>query len=119
MPWIDAREAATSIIVYGEIYEYFLGRPDFAERDRNLRGVLQIITPLFLSYATLRLYAIIRRQLRPPFGPGLIGDADIMIAATALERDLTVVTTDSDYTRVPGLKVILLNRRTYGRSKDT
>jgi hypothetical protein len=26
-------------------------------------------------------------------------------AATALERNLTVVTTDSDYERVPGLKV--------------
>jgi predicted nucleic acid-binding protein len=28
-----------------------------------------------------------------------------MIAATALERNLTVVTTDRDYERVPGLKV--------------
>jgi len=35
-----------------------------------------------------------------------------LIAATALERDLTVVTTDADYTRVPGLSVMLLDRRT-------
>ncbi len=50
-------------------------------------------------------YAEIRRTLRPPHGPGLIGDIDTLIAATALERHLTVVTTDSDYERVPDLKV--------------
>ena len=35
---------------------------------------------------------------------------DTLIAATALERNLTVVTTDSDYQRVPGLNVMLLTR---------
>jgi predicted nucleic acid-binding protein len=55
-------------------------------------------------------YAQIRRQLRPPHGPGLIGDIDTLIAATALERDLTVVTIDTDFQRVPGLEVMLLTR---------
>jgi predicted nucleic acid-binding protein len=39
----------------------------------------------------------------------LIGDIDTLIAATALERNLTVVTIDSDFQRVPQLKVILLS----------
>jgi predicted nucleic acid-binding protein len=40
-----------------------------------------------------------------PHGPGLISDIDTLIAATTLERNPTVVTTDSDYEQVPGLKV--------------
>ncbi len=51
-------------------------------------------------------YAALRRQLRPPYGPGLIGDIDTLIAATALEYNLTVVTTDSDFSRVPNLNVL-------------
>ena len=43
-------------------------------------------------------------------GPGFIGDVDTLIAATALERYLTVVTLDQDFTRVPGLRVQLLER---------
>jgi len=55
-------------------------------------------------------YADIRRQLRVPHGPGLVGDIDTLIAATALERGLTPVTTDSDFARVPGLQVMMLPR---------
>jgi PIN domain len=51
------------------------------------------------------------RQLRPPHGPGLIGDIDTLIAATALKRGLTVVTTDGDFERVPQLKVMLMTLR--------
>jgi predicted nucleic acid-binding protein len=35
---------------------------------------------------------------------------DTLIAATALERKLTVITYDKDFQRVPGLKVTLLSR---------
>jgi predicted nucleic acid-binding protein len=110
-PWLEAHEAATSILVYGEIVEYLLGRPQFEMRDAQLRRLLREVTPFFLSYSILRRYATIRRQIRPPYGPGLIGDVDVQIAATALERGLTVVTTDTDYTRVPDLSVLLLDRQ--------
>jgi predicted nucleic acid-binding protein len=49
-------------------------------------------------------------MLRPPHGPGLIGDIDTLIAATALVYDLTLVTTDNDFTRVPQLHVMFLPR---------
>lgn len=48
--------------------------------------------------------------MRAPYGTGLIGDIDTLIAATALERNLTVVTIDADFQRVPGLNVLLLPR---------
>ena len=112
-PWLDPHEAATSILVYGEVCEYLMARPNFAARDAQLRRLLREVTPFFLSYSALRRYASLRRQLRLPHGPGLIGDVDVLIAATALERDLTIVTTDADFARVLGLSVMLLDRRTF------
>ncbi len=60
----------------------------------------------------MQRYAELRRQLRPPRGPGLSGDIDTLIAATALEYDLTLVTTDGDFDRVPGLMQLRLDRLT-------
>jgi predicted nucleic acid-binding protein len=49
------------------------------------------------------------RSYSLPFhGSGFIGDVDTLMAATALERHLTVVTLDQDFTRVPALRVHLL-----------
>jgi predicted nucleic acid-binding protein len=72
--------------------------------------LLHEIHPYILTYRTLQRYADIRRALRPPHGPGLIGDIDTLIAATALDRHLTLVTMDTDFQRVPGLTVRLLPR---------
>lgn len=110
-PWLRRREAATSILVYGEVVEHLKGRPDFPRHHAELRELLSEISPHFLTYPILERYADIRRALRPPRGPGVIGDIDTLIAATALERNLTVVTTDSDFERVPDLRVTLLPRR--------
>lgn len=110
-PWIADREAATSALVYAEVVEGLHRFPDLARRTAQLRRLLRTVYPYALTYAILERYAAIRRQLRPPHGPGLIGDIDTLIAATALERDLTVVTTDADFQRVPNLKVMLLPRR--------
>jgi predicted nucleic acid-binding protein len=107
-PWIEREEAATSIVVYGEVIEYFRGLPDFERHRRGLRQLLQGVYPYSLTYATLEHYAEIRRTLRAR--NRLIGDLDTLIAATALERNLTVVTLDQDYQRVPGLSVHLLTR---------
>lgn len=111
-PWIARREAVTSILVYAEVIEYLKGLSDFPRRQRELRTLLREVYPYFLTYAILERYADLRRQLRPPHGPGLIGDIDTLIAATAVERDLSVVTTDRDFERLPALNVMLvqLNR---------
>lgn len=110
-PWLARREAATSALCYAEVVEYLQGLPNAAQRIAQLRRLLRTVYPYSLTYAILERYAAVRRQMRPPHGPGLIGDVDTLIAATALERDLTVVTTDTDFQRVPGLKVMLLARR--------
>ena len=110
-PWIRRQEAATSILVFGEITEYNKSFPDVARRQEQLRQLLREVSPYIPTFEILERYADIRRQLRPPHGAGLIGDIDTLIAATALEHGLTVVTTDTDYERVPGLDLILLPRK--------
>jgi predicted nucleic acid-binding protein len=111
-PWLRAQEAATSILAYAEVMEYIKGFPDFITLHTQLRRLLRHIYPYFLTYRILERYADLRRSLRRPYGPGLIGDIDTLIAATALERNLTVVTIDTDFQRVPNLRVILLSRAT-------
>ncbi len=109
-PWIEQHEAATSVLCYGEVMEYVRGRPDAEQRQAALKRLLRGVRPFGMTYPSLDRYADIRRRLRPPHGPGLIGDVDTLIAATAIERGLTLVTTDSDFQRVPELSVMLLPR---------
>jgi predicted nucleic acid-binding protein len=115
IPFIREHQAATSILVYAEVIEYLKGLPDFPRRRQQLQRLLREIYPYFLTYAIVERYADIRRAMRAPHGPGLIGDVDTLIAATALERNLTVITLDQDFTRVPGLRVQLLETRRSNR----
>ena len=107
-PWILAREVATSILVYGEAIEYLKSDAAFLLRRAELRALLREVAPLALTYPILERYAELRRELRR--SGGLIGDVDTLIAATALDHDLTVVTLDSDFQRVPGLTIMRLTR---------
>jgi tRNA(fMet)-specific endonuclease VapC len=110
-PWMQNRELATSILVYGEVVEHLKSRPDFQRHQQQLRELLAEVQPFFLTYRILERYADLRRALRPPHGPGLIGDIDTLVAATGIERDLTLVTADSDFQRVPNLNVHLIPRQ--------
>lgn len=117
--WFANDEATTSSLVYAEIHEHFLGQPDYFANRRALRRLVRNVPAIRLSYAILERYGVLRRQMRRPHGPGTIGDIDTLIAATALERDLTVVTTDGDFMRVPGLKVLLMLPRSLKASRPT
>jgi predicted nucleic acid-binding protein len=83
-PWIIKGEAATSILVYGEVIEHLRGRPDYLRHQQALRRLLRGVTPWIPTY--------LRRILRPT--GNLIGDMDTLIATTALARNLTLVTSD-------------------------
>jgi predicted nucleic acid-binding protein len=108
-PWVRDDEAATSILVYGEVIEYFRGVPNFEAHRSGLRRLLRAIPPYAITYPIMERYAELRRTMRR--AGGVIGDIDTVIAATALERRLTVVTIDSDYGRVTGLSLMLLTRQ--------
>ncbi len=112
-PWIQRREATTSILVYGEVNEYIRGRPDYAQRHSHLLEFLEEITPFFLTYPIMRRYGDLRRLLRT--SNSLVGDIDTILAATALEQDLTIVTADEDFRRVPGLSLMVVPRSQLSR----
>jgi predicted nucleic acid-binding protein len=102
--------------VYAEVLEGLRSRSAFPALHEALRELLRSIYPFWLTRPILERYSLIRRQLRPPHGPGLIGDIDTLIAATALERNLNVVTCDSDFERVPGLSTIVIPREEFSRA---
>jgi len=106
-PLIEREEAATSILVYGEVVEYVKGFPNFPTHRDNLQTLLEHIIPYPLTYPILERYADILRTLRPQHKD--IGDIDTLIAATAVEYDLTLVTIDTDFDRVPHLKCEVVN----------
>ena len=95
--------------MYCEMVEYVKGFTTFTAYRESLQALLEQIDPLPLTYPILERYADLRRKLRPTYGKGLIGDIDIINAATALEHDLTLLTINTDYGRVPQLKYTLVN----------
>jgi predicted nucleic acid-binding protein len=109
-PWLNRHEVATSILAYAEVAEYIKDMAAAPRRKLQLHTLLGEVYPYFLTYPILERYADIIRSLRKPHGKGLIGDIDTLIAATALERNLAVITYDTDFQRVLGLKVKLLSR---------
>ena len=108
---ILSNTAATSIVVAGEALERVMGRNDYVLLRQQLVQLLSVVYPYSIDLAIMERYASLRRTLRPPYGPGLIGDIDSLIAATAIEHGLTLVTMDGDFARVPGLDLLLVPRR--------
>jgi predicted nucleic acid-binding protein len=109
-PLIIQALAATSMLVYGEIDEYHQSKADYAQRKQILRLLLRRVTPYAPNYAIMERYATIGRVLRAPHGPGIIGDIDTIIAATAMHYRLTLITADSDFARVASLQVFHTDR---------
>ena len=94
-----------SIITYGELYEgaYYSRNPEPALA--GLHAFLEGKEILPLSQAVIERFAIVRgalpRQIRQQ-----IGDIDILIAATALEHELTLLTRNlSDFQHIPDLNL--------------
>jgi len=109
-PLLTQHELATSMIVYGEVTEFIQGYTNAAQRQQDLETLLADIYSYNLTYGVLQRYATLRRAMRRPTGSGVIGDMDTLIAATAIEYSLTLVTVDSDFERVPGLSLLRMDR---------
>ena len=82
--------AAISLITYGEIYEGIYGSADPRASEEGFLNFLSEVVVLPLDEAIMRRFARIRDDLRRQ--GQRIGDLDMLIAATALHHDLTLVT---------------------------
>lgn len=98
---------AVSLISYGELYQGAYYARDAQRALEQLREVLDGIEILLLTQAIMERFAIVRGQLTRNQRQQ-VGDMDLLIAATALEHGLTLVTYNvRDYRLVPGLTLHL------------
>lgn len=109
-PLLTQHELATSMLVYGEVAELIQGYTNATQRQQDLELLLTEVYPYNLTYAILARYAALRRAMRAPHGSGVIGDVDTLIAATAIEHQLTLLTADADFERTPGLSLQRIDR---------
>ena len=101
-PLIRDAQLATSIIVLAEIQEGMLGDPRRDERQPVLDRLLRAVPVFGIDEPTALLFAELRFGLRRD--GQLVGDHDIWIAATALRRDLVLISRDAHFDRFGGLK---------------
>ena len=95
---------AVSIISYGELFEGALGAPDPAPELARFRRFLGRLAVLPLDEPTMERFARIRAELRRR--GQLIPDLDLLIAATAMHHDLTLLTRNvRHFGRIPELKL--------------
>ena len=95
---------AVSIVSYGELFEGAIGAPDPAAELARFRRFLGRLALLPLDDAVMERFAYIRAELRRR--GQLIPDLDLLIAATALHHDLTLLTRNvRHFNRIPKLRL--------------
>ena len=95
---------AISLVTYGEVYEGIYYGRDPAGSERVFRQFLRAVDVLPLTRPIMRRFARLRGDLRRR--GQLIGDPDLLIAATALHHDLTLVTGNrAHFQRIPDLRL--------------
>lgn len=100
--------AGISLITYGEVYEgIYFGR-NRARHEAGFLGALRILDLVPLDQSIMEEFAQVRGELRSQ--GQLIGDFDILIAATALRHELTLATGNTrHYARIARLKLLSAN----------
>jgi predicted nucleic acid-binding protein len=96
---------AMNPITYGEVYEgIYFGR-DRAHYMQLFNNFLDGVRLLDLNTAIMQEFACLRGNLRSQ--GMLIGDFDLLIAATALHHNLILLTNNrTHFQRIPGLTLI-------------
>jgi tRNA(fMet)-specific endonuclease VapC len=96
---------AVSIITYGELYEGAAFAHDPEPALAGLRSFLKGKAILPLTQPIMERFAQIRGSLPRPLRQQ-IGDLDILIAATCLEHNLTLLTRNlKGFQHIPSLKL--------------
>jgi tRNA(fMet)-specific endonuclease VapC len=95
---------AISLITYGEIYDGIYSSNDPRGKETAFLQFLRRVEVLPLTRTIMKRFARVRGQLRRQ--GQMIGDPDILIAATALQHNLSLVTRNlRHFGRIPDLHI--------------
>lgn len=95
---------AISVVTYGEILEGIHYGSDPERHRRDFQQFLRFVDIVGLDTPDFARFAVARGELR--LTGQIIGDLDILIAATAVGNDLTLVTRNlKHFQRIPDLKI--------------
>lgn len=98
---------AISIITYMEAYQGVLRSSDPENAARRFDALLRAIRLVSITTGVARRCATIREELRPKVGRVRQRALDLLIAASAIEHNLTLVTRNAnDYKDIPNLRTI-------------
>lgn len=97
---------ALSILTHSEVHAGILGSRDPKAAERVFRAFMRGVTILGINQRVSRTNARIRRDLRARKLPVDNRSIDLLIAATAITYDLTLLTRNvRDYRDIGGLKI--------------
>ncbi len=95
---------ALSIITYAEVYEGIYYGQERPRHETGFREFLDGVTVLGITRSVARQFALLRGNLRAK--GQLIGQTDLLIATTAIQHNLTLMTRNlKDFERIPDLKI--------------
>jgi len=93
-----------SVIVLAEPYEGVYYSRDTAQSEQKLNDFLESVTLVGMDEATAKIFGRERGRLRA--AGMMIGDMDLLIAATALQYSLTLLTNNRNhFERIEGLRI--------------
>ena len=96
---------AISIVSVAELYEGALNSHDPEHSEKALNDFLRPFQIIDLDIPTCRIFGVERARLRA--AGTLIPDMDMLIGATALRHNLTLLTNNRrHFERLPGLSII-------------
>lgn len=94
-----------SIISVAELYEGVFHARDHLFEEQTLMDFLDVVDVIHLDYSICRIFAQQRVQMRS--AGNIIGDMDILIGATALRHNLTLLSNNRrHFERLEGLNII-------------
>jgi predicted nucleic acid-binding protein len=101
---LPPREVRVSVVTYGEVLEAAFNSANPQARMATVRRLLGATELLPVTEPIMVRFAEIRASLRRR--GALIGDMDLIIGATALEHDLTLLTRNArHFERIPDLRL--------------
>ena len=98
-------ESAISAMTFGEIWEGIEANPSRLDAIPTLDDIISPFRVLEIGVPTMKIYGKIRVHLRRH--GEMIGTPDILIASTAIEHHLTLVTRNTrHFGRIPNLQIL-------------